>query len=114
MLKSNTKNLSAVALALAWLITMAPVGAEDDADEALILQFIGIKRACTKAYPDLKDKIEASFFAANSGFDRKMREKMTALENSQDPKVQGRIEGAVAVFTQAKQVMELGCPGLTE
>ena len=75
------------------------------------LTVVAMKRNCLKAYPSLKEKIEAKLSSGNSGFDQKTKDEIKRLETSRDPYVKGQIDGA-AIATYEKDLMEAGCKAL--
>lgn len=91
---------------LTWSFSISAQDASPD--EQLTLQIVAMRTMCFKAYPNLKEKIEANMFAGNSGLDNKMKEEIRLLESSKDPIILARIEGASIVFRD-KAILEAGC-----
>ena len=103
------------ALALAVMPAGTAASAQMTVEEKFLLSTVALKRLCIGALPHLKEKIEANFFSdAKTGLGGKIGEGLAALETSKDPRVQGRIEGAVAAMAQDKDALQDGCKVFTE
>lgn len=108
----NCINLRNTTIILACLFN-SQLFAQDMAPEEkkLVLQAIAMKRNCVKAYPGLKEKIEARTFSGKNELEQKMKKKMDLLEISEDPYIKGQIDGA-SIVTYEKDLMEVGCKAL--
>jgi hypothetical protein len=81
-------------------------------DQQSVVQLLGMKSACIEVFPELKQKLEAAMRGPKSGLTRSMRQEMARIEGSKDPRVQGWVEGAAAVMSQEKRMMEVSCQAL--
>jgi hypothetical protein len=103
------------ALAVALVHAGTAASAQMTVEEKFLLSTVALKKLCIGALPHLKDKIEAHFFSdAKVGLGLKIGEELAALENSKDPRAQGRIEGAMAAMAQDKSALQEGCKVFTE